>query len=446
MKCLSYVGAVGALARQGFEFKSISACSAGSLIGALLAAGKTPAELESFVLDLDLRRFAGRTLLNPFALFFWPFARRAKSGLAQAFSERLGTEPTFGALPLPFATIAADLRTRRILVYSTTRTPEMLVSEALEIATTVPLLFPPHERGGRLLVDGAIASQCPLWLPAEYRDELPIVTLAPRRPPTAQRPRNVGEYADWIIGVGSASRDFYLANQMPRVRSLEIDCGQIRYDQVRLSRADKEFLIQAGQDAVTDALRLLGAGLERTTYEPPAATAGLKADDLAERGGAALMTEFTGTLGTQVRNQVFISYSRANADWLKMFQDGLKPVLRGRPVQVWADRQIPPGAKWFDEIRQAMARTKVALLLVTRDYLASDFINSVELAEFLQAAEKEGLRILWVAVSASAFADTPLGRFQAVNDPNAPLNSLTEAERDAAVVAICQQVKDALET
>ena len=42
LKVVSYVGALSVLAERNISFASVSACSAGTFIGALLCAGKTP--------------------------------------------------------------------------------------------------------------------------------------------------------------------------------------------------------------------------------------------------------------------------------------------------------------------------------------------------------------------------------------------------------------------
>lgn len=111
---------------------------------------------------------------------------------------------------------------------------------------------------------------------------------------------------------------------------------------------------------------------------------------------------------------------------------------------MWDDTKIKAGDIWRDEIKQALASAKVAVLLVTTNFLNSDFIAEHELPPLLEAAQKEGLRILLVVVGHSLFEETELGHYQAVNDPLRPLASVTAANRDKEIVRICREIKAAV--
>lgn len=140
------------------------------------------------------------------------------------------------------------------------------------------------------------------------------------------------------------------------------------------------------------------------------------------------------------RDQVFICYSRKDQKWLEELQTHLKPY---GSVTVWSDKQIAPGAEWFAEIKKALACTKVGVLLVTPNFLASDFIHEHELTPLLKEAEKGNVCIIWIPVRACSYKETPLKDDQAAIDPKKPLANM-KAERDKAWVQICKEIEKAV--
>jgi hypothetical protein len=141
-----------------------------------------------------------------------------------------------------------------------------------------------------------------------------------------------------------------------------------------------------------------------------------------------------------VRNQVFVSYSHKDRRWLDMLHTHLKPLTRGNTIDVWDDTRIKPGQKWRDAIESALAQAKVAVLLVSPDFLASDFIDKHELPALLEAAEKEGLVVLWVPVRPSSYRRSPIAQFQAASEPGRPLSGLEASKRDAVLVEIADKI------
>jgi hypothetical protein len=143
---------------------------------------------------------------------------------------------------------------------------------------------------------------------------------------------------------------------------------------------------------------------------------------------------------SQERNKVFVSYSHLDKEYLNDLQRHFKPFLS--QINFWDDTKILPGQKWKDEIRKAIDSTKVAILLVSVDFLGSDFIASNELPPLLKAAEENGAVILIVILKPCLFEEfDTLNQYQAMNPPNKSILKMDYAEREELFVNLVRQTK-----
>jgi hypothetical protein len=145
------------------------------------------------------------------------------------------------------------------------------------------------------------------------------------------------------------------------------------------------------------------------------------------------------------RHTVFVSYSHRDRKYLDRLRVHLRPLERQGIVDLWADTRLQPGTRWRDEIEAAIARCKVAVLLVSADFLASSFIVENELPPLLSSAEDNGLTVLPVIVGPCRFSKTPsISDLQAINDPERALALLPVAEREKVWVRVADAVEAAL--
>ncbi|MEJ7862395.1 MAG: DnaB-like helicase C-terminal domain-containing protein [Pyrinomonadaceae bacterium] len=131
------------------------------------------------------------------------------------------------------------------------------------------------------------------------------------------------------------------------------------------------------------------------------------------------------------RNHVFVSYSHKDEKWLERLRVHLRPLTREHKLDLWDDSRIQPSSNWRSEIQLAIDKASVAILFISADFLASDFVHENELPPLLKKAENDGLLIFPVIISPCRFAETKnISQFQAINDPSRPLISQGTTKRE----------------
>lgn len=88
----------------------------------------------------------------------------------------------------------------------------------------------------------------------------------------------------------------------------------------------------------------------------------------------------------------------------------------------------------------ALANASAAVVLVSPDFLASDFIQEIELPALLLSAQERGTRILPVIVAPCRYDLSPLAAFQAKNSPDSPLSTLSKPKAESLLVALSRQI------
>jgi hypothetical protein len=148
----------------------------------------------------------------------------------------------------------------------------------------------------------------------------------------------------------------------------------------------------------------------------------------------------SGLSPTMSRDKLFISYSHKDRVWLDRIRIMLQPVVRGKSIHLWDDTHIRAGGLWRKEIQAAIDSARVVVLLVSAEFLASDFIAGQELPALLNAAASNGLPVIWVAVSDCMFMETAIAEYQAANEPSQPLDTLDPGSQNRVLRTICEKI------
>lgn len=139
--------------------------------------------------------------------------------------------------------------------------------------------------------------------------------------------------------------------------------------------------------------------------------------------------------------KVFISYSHKDGRWLDRLLVHLKPLERHGIIDPWSDTRIKPGEKWREEIQDSLLSSQVGIILVSADFLASDFIASNELPPLLLRAKQQECLIISIVVGRCLFSQIQaLQQFQAANSPDKPLSAMTKDQSEGVLLTVAQRI------
>lgn len=164
VKGIAHIGVLKKLDEAGISIKAVSGTSAGSIVGALYAAGFNAVEIEEVVLSTDPSRFFQRSADDGPSLL-------GLSGLANLLTDLLGNR-RIEDLPLPFACTAVDMKSCREVFLL-----EGGIVDAIQASAAVPGIFPPKEVGETSLVDGSILDPVPVTLARKLAPDIPVVAV-----------------------------------------------------------------------------------------------------------------------------------------------------------------------------------------------------------------------------------------------------------------------------
>ena len=126
------------------------------------------------------------------------------------------------------------------------------------------------------------------------------------------------------------------------------------------------------------------------------------------------------------RTLVFISYSHMDKEYYDEIGKHLNSLMDRAGIEWWGDSLIENGGYWEEEIKKALTRTKLAILMISIDFMNSEFIWTVEYPYFWEVAVGEGATIWWMPVRHCDVEGTHIDRLQAIIDPKRPLADYKE--------------------
>ncbi|MGA9996378.1 MAG: TIR domain-containing protein [Pyrinomonadaceae bacterium] len=140
--------------------------------------------------------------------------------------------------------------------------------------------------------------------------------------------------------------------------------------------------------------------------------------------------------------EVFISYSHKDEKLREELDKHLTILNRAGEINAWHDRKLSAGEVFAEEIDQRLNMAQVILLLVSPDFLASDYCFGVEMEQAMQRHEDAEAIVIPIILRPSNWKMMPFGKLQALPRDGRPV--ITWTHKDQAFLDIEEGIKQAV--
>src|SRR5437764_1267929 len=118
--------------------------------------------------------------------------------------------------------------------------------------------------------------------------------------------------------------------------------------------------------------------------------------------------------------KIFFCYAREDEPLLNKLKSHLRPLQRQGLVDIWHDREISAGTQWEQEISRHLNEADVILLLVSPDFMDSDYCYSIEMKRAIERHEREEATVIPVILR-HVYWQGVLGKLQALPTDAKPI-------------------------
>jgi hypothetical protein len=166
-----------------------------------------------------------------------------------------------------------------------------------------------------------------------------------------------------------------------------------------------------------------------------------------------VLTEFLNAVispisaGTRVAGptpaEVFVSYAHADEEFRIQLEKHLSVLRRDGLIQLWHDRKITPGKEWKGEIDGHINTADFIILLISEDFVASDYCYDVELSRALARHEAHEAVVVPVILKPVDWEGAPFGKLLALPTDARPITNWRS--RADAFADVARGIRRALE-
>ncbi len=124
--------------------------------------------------------------------------------------------------------------------------------------------------------------------------------------------------------------------------------------------------------------------------------------------------------------EIFISYSHDNLNEREELIKHFTVLKRQGLINDWSDNKLIAGEDWDQTIRKKLDDAEIVLFLVSSEFLASDYIHSVEVEETIKKYHENTVQVFPIILNNCMWQQTILKNFQAVPCVEGRLKPISE--------------------
>ncbi len=133
--------------------------------------------------------------------------------------------------------------------------------------------------------------------------------------------------------------------------------------------------------------------------------------------------------------KIFFCYAHEDEALLNKLKTHLRPLQRRGLIDLWYDRDISAGTEWEREISNHLNTAQIILLLISPDFMNSDYCYGIEMQRAIERHERNDANVIPIILRHALWQEEPLSKLQALPKDAKPVkswNDLDEALNDAA--------------
>lgn len=148
-------------------------------------------------------------------------------------------------------------------------------------------------------------------------------------------------------------------------------------------------------------------------------------------------------------SKVFFCYAREDEMLLNQLKRHLRPLQRQKLIELWFDRDIKAGENWEQEIREHLDDAQIILLLISPDFMDSDYCYGIEMKRAIERYQNGEALVIPIILRPVFWQGEPLGKLQALPADGKPITDpdwYNKYSQDKPFFEVAEGIRKAVES